>query len=254
MHDGLGAELLDRLLKHLCEVVPGAVGVAVSVLMTEEPPAVVTGFGPAERIDQLQWRLAEGPLLDARRTERPVVTADLTTDSRWPHLRQSLGDEDVAGVIVVPGSWDDAGPMLISVYLRGEPSADELAQVLRLEPLLATALGFVEFCSGEVMRADQMLQMMQYRRVIEQAKGLVIGALGCDSNQAFDTLTRASQHFNVRLRDVAIALVEHVGSAPAEQPEDPSAIADPSPRSRAVAQQVWTAIVHRQIVPPGSRT
>jgi hypothetical protein len=256
MQDGLGTDLLDRLLKYLCEVVPDAVGVAVSVLNAEEPPTVVAAFGPAEKLDPLQWRLADGPLLDARRIEQPVVSADLGGDRRWPRLQQVLRRSpvgDVGGAIAVPGSWDDGGPVLISVYLRGAPTDADVAQVLRLEPLLATALGFVEFCSGEVMRADQMLQMMQYRRVIEQAKGLVIGALNCDSNQAFDALSRASQHFNVRLRDLAIALVEHVGSGPAEQPEDPTAITEPSRRTRDVGELVWTAILHREIVPPESR-
>jgi hypothetical protein len=36
--------------------------------------------------------------------------------------------------------------------------------------LLASALAVVEYCAGGC-RAEQMLQMVQYRRVIEQAKG-----------------------------------------------------------------------------------
>jgi len=252
----LGGDLLDRLVLHLTEVVPGAVGAAVSVLVAEEPPTVVSGLGIAEEADALQWRLADGPLQDARRTERPVTSENLVTDERWPRLRQALQRtpiDGLCGTIALPGSWDDGGPVLVTVYLDRIPTDADVQKVVRLEPLLANALAFVEYCSGEVLRADQMLQMMQYRRVIEQAKGLVIVALNCDANQAFETLTRASQHFNVRLRDLAIALVEHVGQAPAEQPEDPTSIAEPSRRTRDVGEMVWTAIMHRSIVPPESR-
>lgn len=249
----LGGDLLDRLVRHLIETLPGATGAAVSVLVAEEPPTVVSALGIAEEADALQWRLSDGPLPDARRTERPVTSDDLATDERWPRLKQALQRTPIkgaCGLIALPGTWDDGGPVLLTVYLDRRPTAEDVQQVARLEPLLANALAFVEYCSGEVLRADQMLQMMQYRRVIEQAKGLVIGALNCDGNQAFDTLTRASQHFNVRLRDLAIALVEYVGEAPAEQPEDPTAIAEPSDRVRSVGELVWTAIVHRSIVPP----
>lgn len=252
----LGEKLLDRLLLHLFEMVPGATGAAVSVLLAKEPPSMVSAVGDAEKYDELQWRLTDGPLLDARRTEQPVISDDLTTDERWPRLRQALDRSPAGGVrgaIALPGSWDDGGPVLVSLYLESAPTHENVQKVLRLEPLLAHALAFVEYCSGEVLRADQMLQMMQYRRVIEQAKGLVIGEMGCDGNQAFDTLTRASQHFNVRLRDLAIALVEHVGAGPAEQPEDPSVIVEPSARTRDVGELVWAAIQHREIVPPGQR-
>jgi hypothetical protein len=249
----VGADLLDRLVRHLCEEVPGAVGAAVSVLRGNEPPVVVSSVGVAEQIDTLQWRLVDGPLPDARRTEQPVISDDLTNDERWPRLRQVLQrshSERVAGAIVVPGSWDGAGPMLISTYLRNPPTEEDAQRVARLEPMLAHALAFVEFCSGEVLRADQMLQMMQYRRVIEQAKGLVIAALNVDSSGAFETLTRASQHFNVRLRDLAIALVEHVGKGAAEQPEDPTAITEPSRRAREAGELVWKALQRGVEIPP----
>jgi hypothetical protein len=87
-----------------------------------------------------------------------------------------------------------------------------------------------------------MVQMTQYRRVIEQAKGLVMGATGVDATSAFETLARASQHFNVRLRHLAVALVEHVGAAPAEHPEDPELVVRPSPNDRDVAGKVWAAL------------
>jgi hypothetical protein len=253
----LGGDLLDRLLRHLLDVVPDAVGVGISVLMSDQPPRVVNALGAAEELDPLQWRLTEGPLVDARCNEQPAVSDDLAGDERWPRLRQAMRQvsaSEVRGVVVLPGTWDDGGPVLLSVYLDQKPTDEHVHKVLRLEPLLATSLALVEYCSGEVLRADQMLEMMQYRRVIEQAKGLVMGALSCDGNEAFDTLTRASQHFNVRVRDLAIALVEHVGCGPAEQPEDPTSIAEPSPRTRGVGAMVWTAITHREILPPDRRS
>jgi hypothetical protein len=96
--------------------------------------------------------------------------------------------------------------------------------------------------TAESRRAEQMVQMVQYRRVIEQAKGLVMAVTGSDAAAAFATLARASQHFNVRLRNLAVALVELVGGSPAEGPDDPAAVVVPAERDRTAAARMWAAL------------
>src|SRR5204863_4864801 len=96
--------------------------------------------------------------------------------------------------------------------------------------------------TAETERAEQMVQMVQYRRVIEQAKGLVMAVTGSDAAAAFATLARASQHFNVRLRNLAVALVELVGGAPAEGPDDPAAVVTLDDRDRLAAERMWAAL------------
>jgi hypothetical protein len=147
-----------------------------------------------------------------------------------------------AGAVVVPGSADDSPPVLLSVYFAAPPDKDVVEQVDRLEAVVAGAVAVVEHCAGQELRADQMMHMMQYRRVIEQSKGAIMGSLGTDATAAFATLARASQHFNVRLRNLAVALVEHVGHAPAEAPDDPEQVVVPTDRDRTAAAQVWAAL------------
>ena len=45
-----------------------------------------------------------------------------------------------------------------------------------------------------------------------------MGLVRCDADQAWKVLRTASQEFNVKLRELAVALVEHISGAPAEQP------------------------------------
>ncbi len=63
-----------------------------------------------------------------------------------------------------------------------------------------------------------MLTVLQSRGAIEQAKGAIMGRLGCDADHAWEVLRRASQDFNVKVRALAVALLEHISGAPAEQP------------------------------------
>lgn len=62
--------------------------------------------------------------------------------------------------------------------------------------------------SKAVQLADQMRQAMETRSVIEQAKGMLIGAHGCSPDEAFQMLSDHSQRTNRKLRDVATAMVE----------------------------------------------
>ena len=59
---------------------------------------------------------------------------------------------------------------------------------------------------------------------------------------AFATLARASQHFNVRLRNLAVALVELVGHAPAEGARRSRGRGDTVAAGPHAAEQVWAAL------------
>ena len=48
---------------------------------------------------------------------------------------------------------------------------------------------------------------LETRGVIEQAKGIIIGATGCDADHAFRMLVSQSQHQNRKLHDIAAELV-----------------------------------------------
>jgi len=277
-----GDELLTDLLTHTMGAIPGCVGIGLSLAKGDgdgATPHCVAAVGLAGDLDRAQWSRAAGPLWEAFRSGRVVQRPELpafahpgepTTGELDPasiaaldavegpggratHARHLLGLDrldgvpetlgaPVRGALFSTGEWGGELPVVVSVYLDREPDARTMEELDRHEPLLTHSLALVEYCSGEELVAEQMVQMTQYRRVIEQAKGLVMGATGVDATKAFDTLSRASQHFNVRLRHLAVALVEHVGAAPAEHPEDPELVVRPSPNDRDVASRVWAAL------------
>jgi hypothetical protein len=200
---GAGAALLAHLLNALVEAVPGAVGAALALL---------TGEGGATGAHVLA---AVGAAVGAAMGDGP----------RW---------------VTVPAEGEE--PLAVALVLDRDPvpaDADSAAAAL---PGLALAVAVLREWAAETERAEQMVQMVQYRRVIEQAKGLVMAVTGSDAAAAFATLARASQHFNVRLRNLAVALVELVGGAPAEGPDDPAAVVVPGERDRRAAEHMWAAL------------
>ncbi|WP_394616858.1 ANTAR domain-containing protein [Lentzea sp. JNUCC 0626] len=214
-----GEELLNRLMTHLCSQMDGCPGVGLSVWPGAQR---LRSVGVAAELDQAQLDAGSGPLVEASRDER-----------------QTSGEVGGLHVIAVPGSWGDSGPVVLTVYLDHPPRLEDLKSIEEMEPLVATAASVVEFCAGEVLRADQMVRMVQHRRYIEQAKGLVMGARPCAPGEAFELLVRASQHTNVKLRDVATALVLVVGGTLEDSAEE---VVEPPGEAFGVARKLWEAI------------
>jgi hypothetical protein len=217
-----GAGLLRALLQELLDHVPGAVGAAVAGGPAPDGPA-----GPRRIAELGEVPDGEAAEREALTTGRPVVTD---------------AGEGARAVVAVPGVGDEGNALVVALWLARPADMGDAKALEHVQPVLASAVAVVEYCAGEEERAAQMVQMVQYRRVIEQAKGIIMAATGVDAEAAFATLARGSQHFNVRLRNLAVALVELVGGAPAEGPDDPGAIVRPSPQEQHAAVQVWAAL------------
>jgi AmiR/NasT family two-component response regulator len=56
--------------------------------------------------------------------------------------------------------------------------------------------------------SENLETAMKSRAVIEQAKGIIMAALGCDDDRAFEVLASQSQSENIKLRDVATRVVQ----------------------------------------------
>jgi hypothetical protein len=214
-----GTELISRLMDHLSAQLDGCVGVGLSVWPDGK---LLRAVGRAAELDQLQLDGGEGPLVVASRDER-----------------QTAGRVGGVDVVAVPGSWGDSGPVVLTVYLDHPPRVEDLKAVEEIEPLVATAASVIEFCAGEVLRADQMVRMVQHRRYIEQAKGLVMGARPCAPGEAFELLVRASQYANVKLRDVATALVLVVGGTLEDGADE---VVEPPRAAFDTARKVWDGL------------
>ena len=56
----------------------------------------------------------------------------------------------------------------------------------------------------------RLLARQETIAVIEQAKGIIMAQHRCDPEEAFDLLRRVSQRTNIKVREVAARIVEHV--------------------------------------------
>src|ERR1700689_3545342 len=83
---------------------------------------------------------------------------------------------------------------------------------------LAEEMGLRSYLSAGRDLAAQLEHALRSRAVIDQAIGIVMAESRCDADQAFATLSRASNNRNMKLRDLATEIVMRVGGQPPSQP------------------------------------
>lgn len=240
-------ELLEQILERVHHDLNDAVGLAISVHTNRDGMSVLAARGIGAGYLEAQASGLGGPVVSAVEHQVPVLSLDLWTDDRWPSLildaaQRWLPDVDltsVCGAAAVPGAFRPDTTVVLSCLLTRPARASTIATLIGYEQLITAAL-VTSAAEGGSEIAD-MLEVLQSRGAIEQAKGAIMGRLGCDAETAWVTLRRASHESNVKLRVLAVALMEHIGGAPAEQPAVGTPIR-PDERAQRAAALLWAVL------------
>jgi GAF domain-containing protein len=174
----------------------------------------------APEIDQAQYESGEGPCLQAFE-KRQVFRIESTADEqRWPEFAAAAAAHGIGSTMSLPLVVNGRALGAMNVYARrprafgqvdqeiGELFASQAAIVLANAQAYWDARGLSERL-GEAMKS---------RAVIEQAKGILMGAQRCAPDEAFDVLVRASQRENVKVRDIATRIVVATSEGEAVRP------------------------------------
>jgi hypothetical protein len=246
-------ELFDRILERVQRDLPGAIGLAVSVhgKRHDDGPVVLAARGVGREFVEAQLGGLGGPVVDAVTHQVPVLSPDLLSDNRFSGLTSAaLGNtfpmhdavwQRMRGAVAVPGVWHDDETMVLSCVLEQPAPADTVVTLIGYEQLITAAM--VTVLSQDSTQIADMLAVLQSRGAIEQAKGAIMAALRCDAETAWTTLRRASHESNVKLRVLAVALVEFIGGGPAEQPAVAAPIV-PDDAARRAAALLWAVLSH----------
>jgi GAF domain-containing protein len=207
-------DTLLRMAEITVDAVPPADFVGLSLLDERGRPttAVFTDPGSPE-IDATQYRTGRGPCLDAWRKAR-VVRVDDTAEAGgdYAEFKTAAAGHGIGSTLSMPLVAADKGIGAMNLYASAkdafsdddEKVGGELATVC--SAVLANAVAYWD--AYEL--SQHLTAAMQSRAVIEQAKGMLMaGRSGLNAEQAFEMLVKASQRENLKLRDIALRLVEH---------------------------------------------
>jgi len=144
---------------------------------------------------------------------------DLLDDTRFASY--SYGPKAVElgarSTLRLPLAADGRTVGALNLYARTVDAFDTevlaIGELLAAHPSLAVAAATAYFSSRDL--ADQIRQALESRAaVIEQAKGVIMDTTGDGAEAAFGALVERSQRANVKLREVARAIVDEVCRPP----------------------------------------
>ena len=206
--------VLDRVVHAARAAVPGADLVSVTLATETGYTTPVYTDDLALKLDEVQYRLGEGPCVEATRTPGMGLTfsGDLAQGVQFPAFGPAaaeMGAHCVLAVGLFPEGEDPRfGALNIYAYQAG--GLDELDRdiALILAAHASTALAGTVASTSAELEAEQLRQALQSRDVIGQAKGILMERRGITADEAFDVLRRASQSLNIKLTTVAQTLVD----------------------------------------------
>ena len=176
-----------------------------------------------EQADDLQYAYDEGPCLRAAEQGGAYLIVDTAADPRWPKWGPAVAKLGLRSVLSIHLFTDHRVLGALNLYYdsRDDFSEDEVevAKVVAAHASVALA---------KIRSERDLWRAIDSRHLIGQAQGMLMERFKLTPETAFSVLRRYSQQHNIKLHEVAGALIR-TGRLPAVSTEaaDPDAGGDP---------------------------
>jgi len=189
----------------------------VTVIRRKRAATVAGSDETAYLLDELQNTFGEGPCLTAMREMRTVLVPDLRREHRWPEYIRAISGQGIGSVLGVPLLVEGETRASLNLY-ASRTHAFTGANIERAESFAAHASKSLRLAlkiANLSEARDNMIAAMQSRTTIDLAAGAIMAQNRCSQEAAMKILTAASNHRNVKLRDVAASVVRSLTAEPA---------------------------------------
>jgi GAF domain-containing protein len=218
--DGTLHETLSRVAQYAEKAVPAAAMTGLTMLVDGRTTTAVFTDEAAPEIDSAQYETGIGPCLDSFRHRKIFRIDDTTKDDRWAAFSEAAAAHGIRSTLSMPLVANHEGLGALNFYSRtpngfSEEDEDVASQFgVQAAVVLANAQAYWD----AHQLSQNLATAMQSRAVIEQAKGILMGAQRCSADEAFQILVRASQRENRKLREIAEGIVSRTQHPGSEEP------------------------------------
>jgi transcriptional regulator with GAF, ATPase, and Fis domain len=208
-HDSL-EHLLTEVAIFAMGAVPRADGAGVTMLEAGRPDTIVASAQFVRDVDNIQYRLGEGPCISAAAEGRTKSSGELNQDPTWPGFGPMAAELGVHSALSLPLML--AGEVLgaINVYAHNHNAFDAAAQHMGelFAVPAAIAIHNARLLDQSHRQTARLETALTSRTTIDRAIGIVMARSGITGDEAFVRLRIMSQRDHVKLNLVAERLVE----------------------------------------------
>ena len=194
---------LQQIVKIAADVVPGADHAGVSLVAKRREVRTAASTGEiVEKIDAAQYETGEGPRLGAI-FEQEVVRINFHRDERCPEFRKTPLSLGINSMLSFRLFVEEDAAGALNLYAAAPDALDE--ESVRVGHVLAAHAAVALEHAQEV---EGLERAVQSRETIGQAQGILMERHRITREEAFILLRDTSMARNVKLREVAHAVVE----------------------------------------------
>ncbi len=222
----LSEESLDAVLNLVVQqaeaTIPAADAVSVSIVRDGRVQTAAYSDDLAMEADEVQYSNDDGPCVDAIRSGSINSVPSMRAEQRWPPYVVGAMAKGVGSSLSLPLMVRDDVIGALNMYARREGAfqngenhiATKFANQASI--LLANAVAYMT----KDQLADQLQEALKSREAIGKAIGILMEREGIGEEDAFGMLRSASQHSNIKLREIASEVVGRGSSRNREPKSD----------------------------------
>jgi GAF domain-containing protein len=202
------SSVLQRIVDLVAQAMPAGSEVSITMVRGEHPTTAAFTGQLADDLDETQYERGYGPCLEAAIGGQFTEIADARTEDRWPGYVPTFLERGALSALAapVPAAHLSAG---LNVYAREARAFtdDDRSALAEFAAYAGAALTNMDALQDARDLAGNLQKAMEFRSVIEQAKGILVERHRLTADQAFRMLVESSMNTNRKVRDVAQDLV-----------------------------------------------
>jgi hypothetical protein len=217
-------EPLDVIAARVAETalaaIPYADAVSITVLSWPDARTAASTHEQALALDHQQYASGRGPCLEAAWQRMPVRAVIGQEYLRWPEFVEAAQRVGIRASLSVPlliAGVDREQELVgsLNIYSHTAIAFDPFdAELMRVYTVAAgQAISNAGRWQNSRETVTQLEKALLSRSEIDMAKGALIALHGCDPRAAFTRLVDESQRRNIKLRDVAVELIDRLKTA-----------------------------------------
>jgi hypothetical protein len=208
-------DALTKVCQAALDAVEPATRAGISMTVNGRIGTYVFSHPEVQAIDQPQYDTGDGPCLDAFRTGQTTAIRSTLDPGPYPDFRRVAADHGLLSVLSTPLDAGSETVVALNLYAPVVDAFDERMAVnarILARHAAYLLLNHQAYWDARTL-SENLKQAMESRAEIEQAKGIIMAAVGCSADEAFKRLREQSQHQNVKVRDLATELVRNAQRA-----------------------------------------